>query len=79
MHNLHVLHQPIVMTTATKTDELRCLIMYLDDRIGWCDIPKMHVTKGTRFGLNQNYWRIEEVQEGCEGYDRVLVCAREYS
>jgi len=73
------LHCPIVPQTTNLDSTLHCLILHDGQRINSCCIPEMHVVIGTKFVVERVSWRIEQVECGTEGFDRVLICAREYS
>ena len=72
------IHHP-APTEATANGRLHCLIMSEGVRVNSCYIPGMHVTPGTKFVVEQTAWRIEQVEGGCEEFDRVVICVREYS
>lgn len=76
------LHCPIAQQTTNLDSTLHCLILHDGQRINSCHIPEMHVVIGTKFVVERVAWRIEQIEQvecGTEGFDRVLICTKEYS
>jgi len=76
------LHCPIAQQTTNQDGTLHCLILHDGQRINSCHIPEMHVVIGTKFVVERVAWRVEQIEQveyGTEGFDRVLICAKEYS
>jgi len=73
------LHQPVCPQIASRDGSLHCLILHDGQRINSCYIPEMHVVIGTKFVVERVAWRVEQVECGVEGFERVLICVREYS
>jgi len=73
------LHCPIATQTTNQDGTLHCLILHDGQRINSCHIHEMQVVQGTKFVVERVAWRIEQVECGTEGFDRVLICTKEYS
>lgn len=78
MDSLLDVKQPTPVIIA-KPNHYHCQVFERETLIGSCFIPIMHTTSGTRFFLEWRAWRIIEVMDGGEGFDKTIKCVPEFS